>query len=49
MAPITEGLAVRVFARINDDGQLSSSSIPDEMREALTNMGSISSINTSVK
>ena len=35
-APLTEGLATRVYARINEDGTLSAAPIPDEMREALT-------------
>lgn len=48
MEPITEGLAIRVFARINDDGTLTSSSIPGEMRDALTEMGNIKAIKTHI-
>ena len=35
-APVCEGLATRVYARINEDGTLSSAVIPDEMRTALS-------------
>ena len=49
MAPITEGLAVRVFARIADDGNLASSPIPQEMRDALEGMGNIRAIKTTIE
>ncbi len=45
-AQVTEGRAVRVYARINEDGTLSSAVIPPEIRDALTNMGEIGSIST---
>ncbi len=35
-APVCEGLGIRVYARINEDGTLKSATIPDAMREALT-------------
>ena len=35
-APVCEGRATRVYARINEDGTLSSAVIPDEMRRAVT-------------
>jgi YbgC/YbaW family acyl-CoA thioester hydrolase len=34
--PITEGKATRVFARIQEDGNLKSAPIPENIREALT-------------
>ena len=37
--PVTEGTAVRVYARINEDGTLKSAPIPEEMRRALTSAG----------
>lgn len=40
-APITEGRAIRVFAKINDDGTLTSARIPDDIREALNSMGEV--------
>lgn len=36
---ITEGRAVRIYARINDDGTLKSAVIPDNIRKALTESG----------
>jgi hypothetical protein len=42
-APVTEGTATRVYARINEDGTLKSAPIPDEMRRALTSAGVVSS------
>lgn len=39
--PINEGRATRVYARINDDGTLASAVIPDEMRNALENAGTL--------
>jgi 4-hydroxybenzoyl-CoA thioesterase len=35
-AVVCEGLGVRVYARINEDGNLQSAAIPQDMREALT-------------
>jgi len=41
-ALVTEGRATRVYARINEDGTLTSARIPDQMRRALTDMDSLS-------
>ena len=41
-ALVTEGRATRVFARINEDGTLTSARIPDDIRRALTDMDSLS-------
>lgn len=40
-APICEGKATRVYARIEEDGNLKSASIPDSLREALTRQGEL--------
>ncbi|MBT6273849.1 MAG: hypothetical protein HOI95_06925 [Chromatiales bacterium] len=37
--PVTEGLAIRVFARIRDDGGIDAQSIPQELRDALSHPG----------
>lgn len=42
-APVTEGKATRVYARINEDGSLTSVPIPEEMRRTLTSAGVVSS------
>jgi len=42
-APVTEGTATRVYARINEDGTLKSAPIPEEMRRALTSAGVVTS------
>lgn len=42
-APVTEGTATRVYARINEDGTLKSAVIPEAMRLALTSSGVITS------
>ncbi len=44
-APVTEGTAVRVYARINEDGTLTSARIPDEMREVLTSADVMQTLN----
>ena len=41
-APVTEGKATRVYARINEDGTLNSAVIPQKMRKALLQSGSLS-------
>jgi len=41
---VTEGHAVRVFAQIQEDGNLKSMRIPAEIRDALTTMGDIQAI-----
>ena len=38
---VCEGKATRVYARINEDGSLSSAVIPPTMRTALTDMGEL--------
>lgn len=43
-ALITEGRATRVFARINDDGTLTTKPIPDEIVSALKNVVSLTSL-----
>lgn len=45
-APVTEGTATRVYARIEDDGNLNSAVIPDDMRRALTDLGALSHLAT---
>jgi len=40
-APVSEGKATRVYARINEDGSLSSQPIPVEMLTALNELGSL--------
>ncbi len=39
--PITEGRAVRVHAQIQDDGEIKSMPIPDDLRKALSEGGSL--------
>jgi len=39
--PIAEGRATRVYARINEDGTLSSASIPDHLRKVLSELGEL--------
>ncbi len=38
---VNEGLATRIYARINEDGNLSSAKVPDDMRKALTDFHSL--------
>src|SRR5262249_54584002 len=40
-APVTEGRATRVYARINEDGTLNSARIPARMRKALMQSGQL--------
>jgi acyl-CoA thioesterase FadM len=40
-APVAEGRATRVYARINEDGSLKAARIPDEMRDALNELGDL--------
>jgi len=40
-APVSEGKATRVYARINEDGSLSSQPIPVEMLTALNELGNL--------
>jgi 4-hydroxybenzoyl-CoA thioesterase len=44
---VAEGRATRVYARINEDGTLTSARIPDEMRRALTEMDSLNHLDES--
>jgi YbgC/YbaW family acyl-CoA thioester hydrolase len=48
-ALVTEGRATRVYARINEDGSLTSAPIPDEMRRALTEMDELSHLERAVE
>ena len=41
-APVTEGKATRIYARINEDGTLNSAVIPARMRKALQQSGRLS-------
>jgi acyl-CoA thioesterase FadM len=41
---VNEGRATRVYARINEDGTLSSASIPDHMRSALLEAGKLNQL-----
>ena len=41
---VNEGRATRVYARINEDGTLSSATIPDHMRGALLEAGKLSQL-----
>ena len=45
-APVSEGKATRVYARINEDGSLSSQPIPVEMLTALQELGSLTHLKT---
>ena len=40
-AVITEGRAIRIYAQIQEDGNLKAIQIPDEIREALTAVGGL--------
>ena len=48
-APVTEGKATRVYARINEDGTLTATAIPDTIRSALTEMGSLNHLHTGLE
>ena len=45
-APVSEGKATRVYARINEDGSLSSQPIPVEMLTALNELGGLTHLKT---
>ena len=45
-APVAEGKATRVYARINEDGNLSAQSIPVEMKNALQELGDLKHLPT---
>jgi len=48
-APVTEGKATRVYARINEDGTLKAAAIPEKMRRALTTSGVVNSSSSASK
>lgn len=48
-AAITEGRATRVYAKIDEDGELNSAVIPDSMRQALTETGRLSHLETDIE
>jgi YbgC/YbaW family acyl-CoA thioester hydrolase len=48
-APVTEGKATRVYARINEDGTLSSAVIPARMRKALLQSGQLSHLRQDIE
>ena len=48
-APVTEGRATRVYARINEDGTLNSARIPARMRKALLQSGRLSHLRQKIE
>jgi len=48
-APVTEGRATRVYARINEDGTLNSATIPARMRKALLQSGRLSHLSQKIE
>ena len=48
-APVTEGRATRVYARINEDGTLNSAVIPARMRTALLQSGRLSHLSQKIE
>ena len=48
-APVTEGRATRVYARINEDGTLNSAVIPAGMRKALMQSGRLSHLRQDIE
>ncbi len=48
-APVTEGKATRVYARINEDGTLNSAVIPDAMRKAMLQSGQLSHLRQNIE
>ena len=48
-APVTEGRATRVYARINEDGTLNSEAIPAAMRNALRQSGRLSHLQQAIE
>ena len=45
---IAEGRATRVYARINEDGNLSSAAIPDYLRKVLSELGQLKQLGGSM-
>ena len=48
-APVTEGKATRVYARINEDGTLNSARIPAAMRKAMLQSGKLSHLRQAIE
>ena len=48
-APVTEGKATRVYARINEDGTLNSAVIPEAMRKAMLQSGSLNHLTQNIE
>ena len=48
-APVTEGKATRVYARINEDGTLGSAVIPAPMRKAMLQSGQLSHLRQNIE
>jgi len=48
-APVTEGKATRVYARINEDGTLNSEVIPAAMRKAMLQSGQLSHLRQDIE
>ena len=48
-APVTEGKATRVYARINEDGTLNSAVIPEAMRKAMLQSTGLSHLKQSIE
>jgi acyl-CoA thioesterase FadM len=48
-APVTEGKATRVYARINEDGTLNSAVIPEAMRKAMLQSGGLSHLKQKIE
>ena len=48
-APVTEGRATRVYARIMEDGKLKSAVIPDNLRRALTESGHLNHLSRDIE
>ena len=48
-APVTEGTATRVYARINEDGTLNSAVIPEAMRKAMLQSGTLSHLKQKIE
>lgn len=48
-APVTEGRATRVYARINEDGTLNSAVIPQAMRKAMLQSGTLSHLQQKIE
>ena len=48
-ALITEGRATRIYAKIRDDGTLKSAAIPDNIRKALIESGTLNHLNHEIE